>query len=110
MLPAPLAEQLAPPEFEQVQVTPVSAAGKLSVTIAPVTSLGPVFDTTIVYIVDWPGTVEAWPLVLLIDRFASVDTVSVTVLVVGVATSLLVMEAVFTTSVPLAKGELTVRA
>src|SRR5262245_58332702 len=55
MLPLPFAAQLEPAVAEQVHVAPVSAAGKLSVTVAPVTALGPAFDATIVYV-----TVPPW--------------------------------------------------
>ena len=49
MLPLPLAAaQLEPAEAVQVQVTPVRLAGKVSVTEAPVTGLGPAFETVIV--------------------------------------------------------------
>ena len=46
--PLPLAGQLEPAEAVQVQLTPVISAGKTSVTVAPVTPLGPAFVTTIV--------------------------------------------------------------
>jgi hypothetical protein len=42
-LPLPLAGQVDPAEAEQVQPTPVSPAGKLSFTVAPVTATGPLF-------------------------------------------------------------------
>ena len=48
MLPLPLAGQVAPPLAEQVQVTPESAAGIVSVTVAAVTADGPLLPTTIV--------------------------------------------------------------
>src|SRR5262249_20304714 len=50
MLPVPLvAPQLAPvPAGVHVQVTPVSVAGKVSLTAAPVTALGPALATVIV--------------------------------------------------------------
>ena len=48
MLPLPLAGQLDPAEATQVQVPPESCAGKLSVTVAPVTALGPALLATIV--------------------------------------------------------------
>src|SRR5690242_20241973 len=48
MLPAPEGSvQTPPPAPMQVQVTPVSAAGKLSITVAPIASLGPAFVTVI---------------------------------------------------------------
>src|SRR5947207_3357628 len=56
-LPAPLPPPvtLAAPVVADVQVTPVSAAGKASATVAPVTSLGPVLVTVIVYVTAVPG-------------------------------------------------------
>ena len=48
MLPLPLAGQVAPPVAVQVQVTPVRAAGIVSVTVAAVTADGPVLVATIV--------------------------------------------------------------
>ena len=48
MFPLPLAGQLDPALAEQVQVAPLSAAGKLSVTVAPVAVDGPAFEATIV--------------------------------------------------------------
>lgn len=57
MLPEPLALQLEPTDAEQVQVTPVKTAGKMSVTVAPIASLGPLLVTVIVYVsTDSPGT------------------------------------------------------
>ena len=46
--PAPLAAHAEPALAAQVQVTPVSVAGNASATVAPVTALGPAFDTVIV--------------------------------------------------------------
>src|SRR5262245_14649616 len=40
--------QLPPSDAAHVHVTPVSAAGKTSVTVAPIASLGPLLVTTIV--------------------------------------------------------------
>ena len=47
-LPLPDAGQLPPPAPAQLHVAAVIAAGKLSVTVAPVTALGPALVTTIV--------------------------------------------------------------
>ncbi len=47
-LPAPLAGQTEPPLAVQVQVAPLSCAGKTSVTVAPVTALGPALLATMV--------------------------------------------------------------
>ena len=41
MLPLPAATQVPPPVPAQVHVTPVSVAGNVSVTVAPIASLGP---------------------------------------------------------------------
>ena len=48
MLPLPLAGQAPPPAAEHVHVTPDSAAGIVSVTVAAVTADGPVLVATIV--------------------------------------------------------------
>src|ERR671930_246993 len=48
ILPLPEAGQLEPADAAHVQVTPETCAGKLSVTVAPVTALGPALLTTIV--------------------------------------------------------------
>ena len=48
MLPLPDAGQVPPPAPTHVHVAPVSAAGSVSATVAPVTALGPAFDATIV--------------------------------------------------------------
>ncbi len=52
MLPVPLvAATLAPAEATAVQVSLVMADGRLSTTGAPVTAVGPLLLTTIVYVV-----------------------------------------------------------
>jgi hypothetical protein len=56
MSPAPDAGQLDPADAAHVQVTPVSAAGNTSATVAPVTAVGPAFDAAIVYVTGCPGT------------------------------------------------------
>ena len=48
MLPLPAAVHVPPPAATQVQVTPVSVAGKVSATVAPVTADGPTFEATMV--------------------------------------------------------------
>src|SRR6266545_4974459 len=73
MLPLPLAApQLLGAVALHVQVNPApcSAAGSGSETTAPVTSLGPLLVTTIVYVNGWPGTYGFGLLVLVIDRSA----------------------------------------
>src|SRR5882762_5149683 len=47
-LPLPLAGQLEPADAAQVHVTLATWAGKLSVTVAPTTALGPALLATIV--------------------------------------------------------------
>src|SRR5437879_3428513 len=54
-LPLPLAGQLDPADAAQVQVIPESWAGKLSVTVAPMTALGPALLATIVYVRVFPS-------------------------------------------------------
>jgi hypothetical protein len=48
MLPLPLAGQLDPGDALHVHVTPLSMPAKVSVTVAPVTSLGPALVTVMV--------------------------------------------------------------
>src|SRR5262249_39039093 len=61
----------------QVQVTPVSAGGGSSMTVAPVTGLGPAFLTTIPYVRGSPGNAAVWPSDLLRDRSATSPAVTV---------------------------------
>src|SRR5438132_431421 len=57
MLPVPLAApQLEPADATHAQVAPVRAAGTVSVTPAPMTELGPLLVTMIVYVSGVPGT------------------------------------------------------
>ena len=55
MLPLPEAVQLPPPAATHVHVTPVSVAGKVSATVAPVTAEGPALEATMVYVTLLPG-------------------------------------------------------
>ena len=55
MLPLPEAGQLLPGVAAQVHVAPEIVAGRASATVAPVTSLGPLLDATIVYVIGLPG-------------------------------------------------------
>ena len=48
MLPLPAGVQVPPPAPAHVQVTPVSAAGSVSDTVAPAALLGPALDTVMV--------------------------------------------------------------
>src|SRR5262245_19932579 len=80
--PAPEgAAQLEPADAAQVQVTPESAAGKVSVTVAAVAVLGPALLATIVYVTGVPGTAAAWPSVLVTARSPRGVSVSVSVAV-----------------------------
>src|SRR2546430_14160176 len=80
MLPVPLAVNPdAPPLPTAVNVSLVIAAGRVSLTVAPVTALGPLLATTMVYVVDVPGTALDTPSVLVMLRSAVVSTVSVSV-------------------------------
>ena len=72
MLPAPLGEpQLEPAEAVQVHVALLKLAGSTSVTVAPVTAIGPLLVTTILNVVGWPGVTFVALLVLVMTR--SVD-------------------------------------
>src|SRR5271167_2109970 len=80
MLPLPLAvNPEAPPLPTAVNVSLVITAGRTSVTVAPVTLLGPLLLTTMVYVVVPPGITEVTPSVLLIARSACGVNVSVSV-------------------------------
>ena len=68
-----------PPLPRHVHVAPEIAAGTRSITVAPSTSLGPLFDATIVYETTPPGVTEAEPSVLVIARSATRSNVSVSV-------------------------------
>ena len=50
MLPLPLAGHDPPPAPTHDHVAPLSALGKVSATVSPVTADGPAFDATIVYV------------------------------------------------------------
>src|SRR2546425_621249 len=69
-LPLPLAGQLDPAEAAHVQVTPATWAGKLSVTVAPATALGPALLATIVYVSVAPWLTAVTPSVFEIARSA----------------------------------------
>lgn len=78
MLPVPLAcPQLEPLDAVHVHETFVKAAGTLSVTVAPVTGLGPSLVTVIVYVNGAPGMGCEGFAVLAIRRFACEITWSV---------------------------------
>src|SRR6478735_1766671 len=70
-LPLPdAAGHVDPAEAAQVHVTPVTIAGTVSATVAPVAVDGPPFVATIVYDTGVPGTWPVAPSVLVIDRSA----------------------------------------
>jgi hypothetical protein len=80
MLPLPdTAGQVAPPAVVHVHAAPVREAGKVSVIVEPGAADGPAFEATTVYVTVLPGTAEAIPSVLVIDRFAVGVSVSVSV-------------------------------
>jgi hypothetical protein len=81
MFPEPLAAaQLDPADAVHVHVTPVRLAGKLSVTVAPVTTDGPALLTVIVYVTGEPAPVVVRPSIFVIDRSAVIVSVSVALL------------------------------
>src|SRR5262245_11080245 len=74
MLPEPEDGQVPPPAAVQDQRTPVTEAGKLSVTVAPlapVTASGPALNTVIVQVSDCPGETVVKPSSLVICRLAT---------------------------------------
>src|SRR5439155_17788805 len=80
MLPLPLAvKPEAPPLPTAVKVSLPTLAGRMSLTVAPVTLLGPLLLTTIVYVVEVPGVTVTTPSVLVIERSATRLTVSLSV-------------------------------
>src|SRR5437773_284220 len=85
MSPVPDAVQLPPPAATQLHDALLMAAEKVSVTFAPIASLGPVFDTTMVYVVVVPGTAVVTPSVLVMARSTSALSVSRSVAVAGEA-------------------------
>ena len=76
---APDAEQVAPEDATQVQVTPVSTAGGVSAIATPVALDGPAFEATIVYVTAVPAIVKVDPSVLVIFSSARWASVSVSV-------------------------------
>jgi hypothetical protein len=79
MSPLPEAMQLLPPAATQVQVTPVSVAGNVSATVAPVTADGPALLAVMVYVTPPPGVAVVTPSVFVIARSALGESVSVSV-------------------------------
>ena len=78
-MPVPLAAQVPPMLAAQVHVAPVRLAGSGSVTVAPVTSDGPLFATMTVYDVAVPGVALVRPSVLVMLRSPDAFNVSVSV-------------------------------
>src|SRR3989442_740002 len=66
--------QGAPPAAAHVHV-PLVPTGSRSLTSVPGASDGPAFETTIVYVVEVPGTAVAVPSSLLTDTFVCAWTV-----------------------------------
>lgn len=82
MLPVPLAlPQLDPLDAAHVQETLPRMPGTVSVTVAPVTGLGPSLVTVIVYVNCVPGIGCVGVAVLVIRRFESEMTLSVSLAV-----------------------------
>lgn len=85
-LPVPLAGHDEPDDATHVHVGPTRSAGSVSVTVAPVTLDGPLFETIIVYVIGDPGTTVVAPSVFVTprsaDRFSG--SLSVAVLFEGV--------------------------
>ena len=73
----------APPFCDAVKVTPVRRAGKLSVTTAPMTLLGPGLETTIVKVSFAPAMAPASVTVTLRSALNVIVEVSVAVLLAG---------------------------
>ena len=78
-LPEAAPHEPVPVVMEHVQVTPVIAAGTVSVTVAPVTFEGPLLVTVTVYEMPEPGTSVADPSVFVTARSAWAPSVSVSV-------------------------------
>src|SRR5262249_56450857 len=80
--PFPLAAlQLPPGVAVHDQLAPVSGGGKVSLTGAPTTSLGPAFLTVMVYVSGAPGIASVWLSVLMMERSATSAVVPDTLLV-----------------------------
>src|SRR5438094_639741 len=80
MLPAPAGLPVEPtPANTAVHVAPEITPGRLSVTVAPVTKLGPRLATVIVYAIGLPAVYVALPSVLVTLRSDTGAGVSVSV-------------------------------
>lgn len=102
--PLPLALQVAPAEATQVQVAPVIDPGTESVTVAPVTADGPLFEATIVYVTEVPAISVVAPSVFEIARsadpvIASTSVAELSAVFVSVAPEAAATVAVFESAV-----------
>src|SRR3954454_14883671 len=79
MAPVPLVAWTVPVVPVAVQLSAVTMAGKLSLTLAPTTFEGPTLLTVMVYVVGLPGVYVADPSVLVIDRSLTKTGVSLSV-------------------------------
>jgi len=77
--PVPDAGQDDPTDAVQVHVAPAIVPGTVSVTVPPVTTDGPEFDATIVYVTVLPGCCVVAPSVLVMMRSACGVRVSLSV-------------------------------
>src|SRR3954453_1257964 len=77
MAPVPLVAWTVPAVPVAVQLSEVTIAGKLSLTLAPTTFEGPALLTVMVYVVGLPGVYVALLSVLVIDRSDTKVAVSV---------------------------------
>src|SRR5262245_22687948 len=79
MLPLPVAVQVPPPAPTHVQVVPVNAAGKVSVTVAPGALEGPALEAVITYVTVPPAVTVVTLSLLVIARSPCRAMVSVPV-------------------------------
>src|SRR5262249_29641865 len=83
MLPVPDAVHVAPPVGVQVHVALVNEAGSESTMLAPMASLGPLFDAVMVWVVVPPAVMVVAPSVLVTTRSTSALSVSLSLAVAG---------------------------
>src|SRR3954470_13404682 len=79
MAPVPLVAWTVPVVPVAVQLSEVTIAGKLSLTVAPTTFEGPALLTVMVYVVGLPGVYVVDPSSLVIDRSLTNLAVSLSV-------------------------------
>ena len=99
IFPEPEAVKLVPLDPDAVQLTEPKLAGKLSATLAPTASDGPLLLTTIVYESDVPGTCAALPSDFVTARSACGVKVSVSVALLLAATGSVVPDATLAVAV-----------